>query len=230
MNKQLKSTLFLLALPMLFWTSCQKEADLVPATAETQSKIAQMNSIAVQHDQREVFSLLSAEEKQDAWRQHLGHAQRQLGNSPVRSELISRLQQWNNDKNMFADDDYAALLNTVLFKEWDADARKVFGLDEIYFIVSSLDIEFKGPDGIPNRGYGGSGMTGGGRGDDPQMDCNCHSVPGSTIFCPYVTWHLSSDPYVSIKEGVCPIERTCLRKMNCGWFWGQVCNGMCRPS
>ncbi len=229
MNKQLKSTLFLLALPMLFWTSCQKEPDLVPATAETQSKIAQMNSIAVQHDQREVFSLLSAEEKQDAWRQHLVHAQRQLGNSPVRSELISRLQQWNNDKNMFADDDYAALLNTVLFKEWDADARKIFGLDEIYYIVSSLDIEFKGPDGIPNRGYGGSGMTGGG-GGDPQINCNCHSVPGSTIFCPYVTWHISADPYVTIKEGVCPIDKVCKQNKNCGWFWLSICNGMCMPS
>ena len=225
MNKQLKSTLFLLALPMLFWTSCQKDADLVPATAETQSKITQMNSIAVQHDQREVFSLLSAEEKQDAWRQHFGHALRQLGNSPVRSELISRMQSWNEEKNMFADADYAALLNTVRFKEWEAEARNVFSTEEIYYIVSSLDIEYNGMDGIPNVGGGFSP----GGGDVPSIDCECAHTAGSTIFCPYVSYTISASPSITIKEGICPIDKTCFQKKNCGWWWGSVCNGMCAP-
>jgi hypothetical protein len=226
MNKQLKSTLFLLALPLFFWTSCQKEADLIPATAETQTKISQVNSIAVQHDQREVFSLLSPEEKQDAWRQHFGHAQRQLGTTPVRSELISRMQAWNDEKNMFADADYLALLNTVRFKEWEAEARKVFSIEEIFYIVSSLDIEYKGMDGIPNVG-GGIGPAGG---DVPSIDCECMHVAGSTLSCPYVSYTISATPYITIKEGVCPIDKNCTQKRNCGWWWGSMCNGMCSPA
>jgi len=229
MNKKIKSTLWLLAFPLLMWTSCSKDDGLASTSGEVRSKINQINSLAVQYDQREVFSLLSPEEKQDAWRQHFGHAQRQLGQSPVRCELISRLQAWNEEKNMFADADYAALLNTVRFKEWEAQARKVFSIEEIYFIVSSLDIEYKGMDGIPNRGYGGSGMTGGGRGDDPQMDCECAHTAGSTIFCPYLSYTISSSPSITIKEGICPIDKTCRQKQNCGWWWGSMCNGMCAP-
>lgn len=226
MNKNLKSPLWLLALPLLLWTSCQKEAEPVAAVAGTQAKIAQLNSIAVQYDQREMFTLLSPEEKQQAWREHFGHARRQLGNTPQRSELIERMQRWNDEKNMFADADYAALLNTVHFKNWEQEARQVFSVEEIYFIVSSLDVEYRGLEGIPNVG-GGIGPAGGG--DEPAMDCECMHVAGSTIFCPYVSYTFSIVPSITIKEGICPIDKMCRQKVNCGWWWGSMCNGMCAP-
>jgi len=212
-NNVFKSMAMLALAAMPFFTSCKKDVD-VPVRANSQAKIDQMSSVAVTTDQKEMFRMLSAAEKQAAWLQHLQIAKAQLGTTLQKGALIDSLISFITAANPFeeANADYRDVLAAVKLKNWDAEARSVFSQLEIIYITNTLLNTFEELEGIVNGG--GSIFSHGGGGDKPMIPCECHSVAGSTIFCSYVTWNISANPSVEIKQGICPAEPFCFASVD----------------